>query len=411
LARERKKRDLKEARKIKYKLFPRQQLLLLAMVIFSCATLISLNTFISKTTSGLRAYINAESLYSKGQKDAVRHLTLFLISNDDHHFEQFKAKISVPLGDSIARVHLQSEGNLDTIRAGFLQAGNHPEDVEHLIWLFQNFEDVSFMEKAIQIWEEADALVAELNALGHALHQSKKADRIEPDAMKLSFERLNLITKALTFKEQEFSEHISQTGRKISKLLLGLNIFFILLILSSTGLMAWYMLGNMQRSRKSLAIKNLELHEMNRRLDHFIYASSHDLKAPINNIDGLIALMRDDLKEPNQSMLLDKMSYSLGSLKYTIRGIEELMRTDKLGQNGEEQIQFEALLLRIIEENKLLFDKEKVQVETDFKITEIMYSPVAIKSILQNLLTNAVKYRAHNQDQYLQGQQQHSIGG
>src|SRR5690606_28371414 len=42
---------------------------------------------------------------------------------------------------------------------------------------------------------------------------------------------------------------------------------------------------------EELMQKNQELHRVNQDLDYFIYAASHDLKAPISNIEGLLTVL------------------------------------------------------------------------------------------------------------------------
>lgn len=54
----------------------------LLVVTISCAFLIISNYFTIKILSASRSYINSESHYSKGQKDATRHLTIYLLTND-----------------------------------------------------------------------------------------------------------------------------------------------------------------------------------------------------------------------------------------------------------------------------------------------------------------------------------------
>jgi hypothetical protein len=52
--------------------------ILLAIVFLSCALLIVINFFTIKILSASRAYVNGESHYSKAQKDAVRHLMIYI---------------------------------------------------------------------------------------------------------------------------------------------------------------------------------------------------------------------------------------------------------------------------------------------------------------------------------------------
>src|ERR1700704_1823735 len=51
-----------------------------------------------------RAYVGGESLWSKVQKDAVYYLNQYAQSKDEEEYLKFRGAISVPLGDSRARI-------------------------------------------------------------------------------------------------------------------------------------------------------------------------------------------------------------------------------------------------------------------------------------------------------------------
>ncbi|MGZ9677466.1 hypothetical protein [Flavobacterium sp. GNP001] len=46
-----------------------------------------------------RAYVNGESHYSKGQKDATRYLITYIYTKDSIQWKLFKEELSVPIGD------------------------------------------------------------------------------------------------------------------------------------------------------------------------------------------------------------------------------------------------------------------------------------------------------------------------
>ena len=122
--------------------------------------------------SAVRAYVGAESMWSKGQKDAVYHLANYARSHALLDYERFRLALAVPLGDQQARTELQRAApDLGAAREGFLQAGNHPDDIDGMIWLFRYLGRVSFMAKAIAIWAEGDIQIATLDTLAGRIHQ------------------------------------------------------------------------------------------------------------------------------------------------------------------------------------------------------------------------------------------------
>jgi hypothetical protein len=82
--------------------------------------------------SSVRAYVGDESIWSKGQKDAIHFLTLYAHTGEEQYFRKFKSAIAVPLADRAARYALeQSPPDLDGAYRNFVSAGNHAEDGSH----------------------------------------------------------------------------------------------------------------------------------------------------------------------------------------------------------------------------------------------------------------------------------------
>lgn len=56
--------------------------------------------------SAVRSYVGGESLWSKGQKDAIYYLTLYADSRADEDFRRYEEAIAIPLGDREMRLAL-----------------------------------------------------------------------------------------------------------------------------------------------------------------------------------------------------------------------------------------------------------------------------------------------------------------
>jgi len=135
------------------------------------ALLAGLSAFSADTLSAARAYVGGESEWSKGAKDAVYHLHRYTESHAELDFRRHRQALAVPLGDREARLELDKPvPDLAVVRRGFLQGGNHPDDIDAMIRLYRRFREVGFMAAAIRTWVEGDARIAELSALGNELH-------------------------------------------------------------------------------------------------------------------------------------------------------------------------------------------------------------------------------------------------
>lgn len=188
---------------------------LILLIILSSATLAIINYYSIKVNASVRAYIFGESLYSKGQKDASRHLISYVMFQEEESWDLFNTELSVPIGDSLARTGLSYDSSYAFVRSGFLQGKNHEADIDNMIWLFRNFSGLSFMKEAIQLWKEGDVLVGQLKILGNEAHRHIQNKTLSPEDGQAIIRHVNLLTSELTIKERAFSSLLGATARQL----------------------------------------------------------------------------------------------------------------------------------------------------------------------------------------------------
>jgi hypothetical protein len=144
----------------------------LIAIVLLCA----LSYFRSSAMTAVRAYIDGESLWSKGQKDAYFFLDRYTHSRAEKDYQAYLDAIAIPLGDHAAREALeQAQPDVEAARKGFLIGGNDPADVPGMIWLFRNFRDVDGFARAIAIWSEADVFVDRFRRDAELLHDAARS--------------------------------------------------------------------------------------------------------------------------------------------------------------------------------------------------------------------------------------------
>ena len=96
---------------------------------------------------------------------------------------------------------------------GFIQGGNHPDDVEGMATLFRRFGWLSYMQRAIDIWTRGDEFIARLAAAGTALHA--ELSRARPDQRRLAAiaAELDAINTGVRPLEDDFSATLGAAGR------------------------------------------------------------------------------------------------------------------------------------------------------------------------------------------------------
>lgn len=143
---------------------------------------------------------------------------------------------------------------------------------------------------------------------------------------------------------------------------------------------------------------NSHLTKLNQDLDHFVYSASHDLKSPINNIEGLMLLLRSELEQsdnPESIELLGRVENSLKRVKKSISNLTDVLKVQRNPYEDKETVNFNELVEEIRHENEELIRTADSTIQKDFEVENIFYSRTGLKSILYNLVTNAVKYRSN----------------
>jgi len=363
----------------------------LLVVAISCTFLIISNYYTIKILSASRAYINGESHYSKGQKDATRHLIIYLLTNDLNEWKSFNRELSIPNGDKIARLGLLNDAPIETIEAGLKAGRNNPKDFNDLIWLFQNFRTVSFFAKAIKEWENGDLLIEELTILGQNVNKKITANSLNSADKQSILKKINTLSIKLNKNEREFSEKLSSGSRSIQNLLLIINILFSLIIVGSVSIYYLLIVNKLKRSKTETEETNKNLTIVNKELDKFVYSASHDLRSPISSLKGLIEIMNTENNVTQLRAYLALMNQNLDKQDQFIKDIIEYARNKK-AKIAITKVSLIQTIDDAISQNQYRHGGKKISINKTLNIDSIDSDALRLKIIINNLLTNAIKY-------------------
>ncbi|WPO76958.1 HAMP domain-containing sensor histidine kinase [Flavobacterium sp. KACC 22761] len=364
---------------------------LLLIVFITCALLICINFFTIKILSANRAYVNGESHYSKGQKDAARHLITYLYTKDQNQWKLYLEELSVPQGDGIARKTLLKAGDNLIARQGFLAGRNHRDDLDDIVWLFVNFKKVPFLAKAIYEWEQGDNLIYELFVIGTEIDAKIKHNSLTVQEQRKFLERISSISDRLTINERNFSNTLGAGTRKIKDLLIITNIVFILIIVCSICLYYSIMVKRLLTSKKEIEVKNENLLLANHELDCFVYSASHDLRSPITSLKGLIKVtqLEDDVSRIKE--YLNLMEQSLAKQDQFISDIIDYSK-NKRAQVIMEPVSLKELFEEAILQLMHIENADRITFTKELLVDQIHSDSLRLKIIISNLLSNAIKY-------------------
>ena len=144
----------------------------------------------------------------------------------------------------------------------------------------------------------------------------------------------------------------------------------------------------------------VELTNINKELNTFVYKASHDLKGPLASIIGLVGIAEEDIENATQKDAAEIALNYFKMVKESARILENnlinLIEVTYLKQAGlnSEVIDLPEVIGNIIQSLRHVKGYEKVQVELDLhQEFEFVSDLKLLKSILQNLIENAFKYR------------------
>lgn len=366
-------------------------LILLSVIFFSCASLIFINYFTIKILSANRAYVNGESHYSKGQKDAVRHLITYLYTEDETQWQLFKTELSVPRGDGAARMALINNSPTEVARNGFRAGRNHEKDIDDLIWLFRNFSQVSFFKKAIDEWGKGDVLIHQFNVIGTKIHDKTQTTHLNEASRQEFLVQISNISEKLTVNERNFSNTLGEGTREIKGYLIYTNIFFILIIICSVSIYYAVMVKKLLRSKHEIEAKNSDLLIANKELDRFVYSASHDLRSPISSLKGLVEILKTEEDPEEVKNYLDMMQSVLNKQDQFIKDIIDYSR-NKRTKDVLKQVSLVEIVTDSIEQLQYIEDVKKITIEKEVLVDKIHSDNLRLKIIINNLLSNAIKY-------------------
>lgn len=159
------------------------------------------------------------------------------------------------------------------------------------------------------------------------------------------------------------------------------------------------LLAEIEKRTEELSTANASLKKINSDLDNFIYTASHDLKAPVSNIEGLVHTLHEELKDKGKidkdvDQIIELVNESVKRFQTTIQDLTEISKIQKDLYEDVIELDVEEM----IEEAKLMVNSLILENKAEIKITSIdpkklRFSRINFRSILYNLLSNAIKYK------------------
>jgi PAS domain S-box-containing protein len=151
----------------------------------------------------------------------------------------------------------------------------------------------------------------------------------------------------------------------------------------------------LKKTEKDLLYKNREL-------DTFVYKASHDLKAPLASLRGLVTIAQDEITGDAAARYFPLIDRTITKMDDVLQGLLEVAWI-KQGALDYQPIRLDDLLPTILRSIEHAPGFNTIKVEFDIpKRFEFVSDPKILNSVLQNLMHNAIKYhRDEGEDKFV----------
>ncbi len=139
-----------------------------------------------------------------------------------------------------------------------------------------------------------------------------------------------------------------------------------------------------------------ELTQNNKDLKQFSYITSHNLRAPLSNLIGLLNLIEDiPINDSELSEIINGFKKSTHLLNETINDLVKIIVIKDKISIQKENVTINEVVEHVFSQLKFQIEQSKPILKLNFDEADTIYTNKAyLESILINLLTNSIKYKS-----------------
>jgi PAS domain S-box-containing protein len=210
-------------------------------------------------------------------------------------------------------------------------------------------------------------------------------DLIVPDELRNEgIDLNNLITSSKTISVETVRRH--KSGKMVSVIIYGVPV---MLNNQTIGIYGVYVdITERMRVEEELKIRNTEL-------DNFVYKVSHDLRAPLSSILGLVNLAKLPGNTDDPMDYIEIIGEKVEHLDHFIGDVLSHSKNLKM-EVSVNKVDFHEIVDRTFTELNYLIGAKEIKKNIKIEGIEFYSDPWRITEIFRNLISNAIKYRKLN---------------
>lgn len=181
-------------------------------------------------------------------------------------------------------------------------------------------------------------------------------------------------------------------------------LFAVVLVLNL--ILLWYVAYRVSREHRQIetmnqdlerrvALRTEALQRSNEDLQQFAYVASHDLKEPMRMISSYAALLERRYKDRLDEDANTYIGFITDGVKRMNALISDLLEYSRAGEIPEEKlvpINANEVLTQVLANLKVTILESKARIHSE-RLPQIIFDPLRLTQIFQNLIGNAIKYR------------------
>ncbi|EPR70726.1 diguanylate cyclase/phosphodiesterase (GGDEF & EAL domains) with PAS/PAC sensor(s) [Winogradskyella psychrotolerans RS-3] len=155
-------------------------------------------------------------------------------------------------------------------------------------------------------------------------------------------------------------------------------------------------------AKNDLEVLAQKLIIQNSQLADFAQITSHNLRAPVSNLNSLLGFYVESDDTEEKDFLFKKFEAVINHLTVTLNTLVEALKIRSDNSRNKEDIRFEDVLRTTTDILSGEILKTSAIIKADFsKLPLINYDKIYLESIFLNLIGNAIKYRSKDRDPHI----------
>ncbi len=133
-----------------------------------------------------------------------------------------------------------------------------------------------------------------------------------------------------------------------------------------------------------------------------VYSITHDLRAPLMSIKGLVCLLKSETNKENIDQYITFLEKSVDKMNATISGIIDSSKDSESIEIQKQEIDFRKIIAESLHSLQYMEDMDSVHITISAQESGLFLSDYnRILSLFNNMISNAVRYRDRNKNSFL----------